>query len=228
MKKFLSLLAALFMTLLLCTGCKSEEKRLATTYTDMFEAGKAYISSTAEYESEGMKIKQIQNIAMDGENMSMEVIMDIPAFLPLPIETKIIFKDKQLYIVDNSQQQVITFDISDKYDELKEKLASSDNGVFTTGTSDLDFIQSGNEEFKGEKLFFEEYKTPVGNCKYFFKDKALAGMSIKTDLLPEPLEATINEISENYPEDIFEIPEEFTKVSAEEAGFDINLDQLFP
>lgn len=227
MKKFLSLFTTLLITVLLCTGCKSEEKRLATSYTDMFEDEKAYISCTAEYESEGMKINQLQNIAMDGENMAMQISMEMPDFLPVGIETKVILKDKQLYIVDNFQQQVITIDLSDQYEEFKEKL-SSESSMFTTGTEDLEFIKSDNEEFKGEKLFYEEYKTPVGNCKYYFKEKKLVGMSVTTDLLPEPLNVTVNEISETYPEEIFTLPEGYTTVTAEEAGFEFDLDQMFP
>lgn len=199
MKKFLSLITAILMTVLLCTGCKSEEKRLATSYTDMFEDGKAYISCTTEYESDGMKVNQLQNIAMDGENMAMQIAIEVPDFLPVGIETKVILKDKQLYIVDNFQQQVITINLSDQY-----------------------------EEFKGEKLFYEEYKTPVGNCKYYFKDKTLVGMSVTTDLLPDPLGVTVNEISEIYPEEIFIIPEGYTKVTAEEADLEFDLDQMFP
>lgn len=199
MKKFLSLITAILMTVLLCTGCKSEEKRLATSYTDMFEDGKAYISCTTEYESDGMKVNQLQNIAMDGENMAMQIEIEVPDFLPVGIETKVILKDKQLYIVDNFQQQVITINLSDQY-----------------------------EEFKGEKLFYEEYKTPVGNCKYYFKDKTLVGMSVTTDLLPDPLGVTVNEISEIYPEEIFIIPEGYTKVIAEEADLEFDLDQMFP
>lgn len=216
------------MMTMIFTGCKNEEKHLATAYTDMFEAGKAYISCTYEYEEQGMKIKQLQNMAVDGDNLSIEIIMEMPAMMPVGFETKVILKDKQLYIVDNFQQQVITINLSDQYEEFKEKLENSENGMFTMGTEDLDFITSGNEDFKGEKLFFEEYKTPVGNCKYFFKDKSLVGMSVKTDLLPEPLEVMITEISETYPEEIFNTPEDYTKVSAEEAGFEFDIDQLFP
>lgn len=227
MKKFLSLITAILMTVLLCTGCKSEEKRLATSYTDMFEDGKAYISCTTEYESDGMKVNQLQNIAMDGENMAMQIAIEIPDFLPVGIESKVILKDKQLYIVDNFQQQVITINLSDQYEEFKEKL-SSESSLFTTGTDDLEFIKSDNEEFKGEKLFYEEYKAPVGNCKYYFKDKTLVGMSVTTDLLPEPFGVTVNEISEIYPEEIFTIPEGYTKVTAEEADLEFDLDQMFP
>ena len=227
MKKFLSLITSILMTVLLCTGCKSEEKRLATSYTDMFEDGKAYISCTTEYESDGMKVNQLQNIAMDGENMAMQIAIEVPDFLPVGIESKVILKDKQLYIVDNFQQQVITINLSDQYEEFKEKL-SSESSLFTTGTDDLEFIKSDNEEFKGEKLFYEEYKTPVGNCKYYFKDKTLVGMSVTTDLLPEPLGVTVNEISEIYPEEIFIIPEGYTKVTAEEADLEFDLDQMFP
>lgn len=225
MKKLLSLFTALLLTILLCTGCKNEEKRLATTYTDMFEDGKAYISCTVEYEDDG--IKQTQNLAIDKEKMAMQVIMEIPTVIPTAFETKVILKDKQLYMVDNSQQQIIKIDLSDQYDEFLKKF-STESSMFTTSTGNLKFIQSGDEDFKGEKLFFEEYKTPVGNYKYYFKDKKLVGMSVTSDLLPEPVLATINEASETYPEEMFTLPEGYTTVTAEEAGLEFDLNQMFP
>lgn len=215
------------MMTMIFTGCKNEEKRLAIAYTDMFEAEKAYISYSTEYEMENLKINQIEKIAIDGDNSSIDITVDMPLLLP-DTKVKVILKDKILYMIDYTSQQVITMDLTDEYDEVVAKIENNPNYMIGVGTDELTFVQSGNEDFKGESLYFEEYTIPLGTYKYYFKEKQLVGMSIISDKLTEPLEVTIDEISENYPEEAFTIPKDFTKVSAEEAGFEFDIDQLFP
>lgn len=213
---------------MLFTGCNREEKHLATTYTDIFQAEKGYIVFSTEYENQGSKTKQAQKIAINGKDIALDVMLDMPSASPLPMRIKLVLKDKIMYIVNYMQQQVITVDLTDDFDEILKRLESNTSYLISAKTKDLSFDTSGNEEFKGEKLYFEQYTTKLGTYKYYFDDKDLVGMSVKIDGLNEPLDLTINEIKKKYPKEMFNIPKEFKKISAEEAGFNFDIDQLFP
>lgn len=227
MKKYITITVIVFIALLLILPFNGREKKLAETYMDMLTKKKAYVSFTTESQTQKTKIEQTVNLALDGDNMSIKMKMTLPGILPLPFETKIILKDKVLYIVDYLQKQVITFDTADHYSEIKENLKTLDKGILALSSKILKFTFSGKDNFQGEELYFEEYQSPVGKCKYFFKDKTLIGLSVQYSNTPEPLNIIINEFSETYPEEMFETPADFKEVIAEEGDFQFDMDNLF-
>lgn len=223
-KSFYVILAIILIPLLL-SGCK-KDKQLLDKYINMFDSKKAHLVFSSEMETEGTKFKQAQKIAVNNEDMALEVSFEIPNILP-PMKNKVILKDMKLYILDYSEKQAITMDISKEYDKFKESLENSSSYSGNFFDSKLNFIKSGKEDFKGENLYFEEYENKIGTFKYYFKEKNLIGVRSSIEGFDKPFIINVEDFSKDFPKDIFDIPEDFTTITAEEAGFQIDLNNFF-
>lgn len=89
----------------------------------------------------------------------------------------VIEKDDKSYVIMDESKTIIQSNRHQEEDEAEENI-TADNLVY----DDLKYIGKGKEEFLGKQRSYEEYSTEVGNVKYYFDGKKLAGMKMDMDM----------------------------------------------
>lgn len=214
MKKLISSVLSIMVACTLFTGCKSAETkgetRLASKYTDIIESKKFYMDYDIKMDMPGIAMNANVNMSVDGENIAVSTKLGEDSS---KIHMRIITKDDITYMIDESTKMIITIDNN----EMLQGIDQEQYQVLQQGTSDLTFVGKGEEEKFGENLVYEEYKgKSEESLKYYFKDKKIKGISVSGVDMIDSLDVEINEIKEGYPEDAFNIPEDYTKITMED------------
>ncbi len=111
--------------------------------------------------------------------------------------TRVVFKDGKVYELDGSTK---TYRVNEMPDVPGGKVANQD----------AKFLKSDKAIFAGEMLEYSEYETAVGSqMQVFVKDGAVKG--IRTITAEEPIDIVYEVIDDEIPEDIFDIPTDYTK-----------------
>jgi hypothetical protein len=138
------------------------------------------------------------------------------------VQTERFFRDGDYAIVDHSTFRMISKDNSrfSVYDMLKlcKIIDVAENDIFSY--TDLEFVNSGKEEFNAEILVFQEYATATqsGVIRFFEKDGRIIGMRIFSG--GRTFDERIVLIDTDVPDNVFEIPDDYeiqdnrTQVSA--------------
>jgi hypothetical protein len=165
--------------------------RLAKVYTDMMQSGKYYMKYRAVFEMQGQKEEAQMEVAVNGEDSAVKSSMSAG-------ESHMVFKDNKSYLIDHSAKTIMVMESA----EIEDK----DAGIDTDG---LTYKDSGQEDFLGKTLPYEEYSIDDGSIKYFFDGKKLAGMKVIAEEMTQILE--VIEISDKCPAEMFSIPESYQK-----------------
>ncbi len=172
------------------TPIPDERENLSKMYLDILGSNTYFMKA---------KIKTDTGIAdfsvsVNGENIAQETYVD-------GVISSTVKKDGITYIVDHTSQMVITTasDVALSASNMAgEPIIVNGATLQTTATGD----------FIGESLYYEEYKTADENVlRFFFRDNALAGIEcIKKGI---SVSYIIEEISENYREQMHVFPENY-------------------
>lgn len=103
------------------------------------------------------------------------------------------------------QKAVLTSPVADT---MKENMMTS-LGIKTAKEAADNFISSGSEAVNGTEYSFEEYKNGNETLKYYFDTETIRYIKHISDSGKETL-YEILEISKNVPEDMFDVPKDYT------------------
>jgi hypothetical protein len=192
MKKinFLTLcLTALMVVFASCTNGNINSKMNGPAkYFDVLSSGNYHLKS--KMTAEGMDVAM--EMYMKDGNWSM--LSKVGEYT-----NKMILKDNKVHIIDDLSRTILITKATPANQDMK----IDTKGMTLTGT--------GNAEFDGKNLPYEEYTNETGNKTHFFLNgDKLVG--IRTFVDEKPIDLIILEMDENIPGDVFDIPDDYQKM----------------
>jgi hypothetical protein len=170
---------------------------LSSSYADIMKSGKYFMHYTTDTKVEEKTIKSETEMAVDGSNILMKTTAD-------EINTHMIIKDKTLYVLNDTEKNYYKMTITDTGSGTTSSV--KDEKIDTSG---ITYVGKGKAELNGKEMDYEEYKTDNGTIRYYFDNKKLYAVVIKSDDMETTM--VIIELSNKVAADMFEIPTGYTE-----------------
>jgi hypothetical protein len=170
---------------------------LSSSYADIMKSGKYFMHYTTDTTVEGKTIKSETEMAVDGSNILMKTVSD-------GINTHMIIKDKTLYVLNDTEKTYYKMTITDTGSGTTS--SAKDEKIDTSG---ITYVGKGKAEINGKMMDYEEYKTDKGTIRYYFDNKKLYAIVIKSDEMETTM--VIVELSDKVTAEMFEIPTGYTE-----------------
>jgi hypothetical protein len=170
---------------------------LSSSYADIMKSGKYFMHYTTDTTVEGKTVKSETEMAVDGSSILMKTTAD-------EINTHMIIKDKTLYVLNDTEKTYYKMTISDTGSGTTS--SAKDEKIDTSG---ITYVGKGKAELNGKEMDYEEYKTDNGTIRYYFDNKKLYAVVIKSDDMETTM--VIVELSNKVTADMFEIPTGYTE-----------------
>jgi hypothetical protein len=170
---------------------------LSASYADIMKSGKYFMHYTTDTTVEGKTIKSETEMATDGSNILMKTAAD-------GINTHMIIKDKTLYVLNDTEKTYYKMTITGTGSGTTS--SAKDEKIDTSG---ITYVGKGKAEINGKMMDYEEYKTDKGTIRYYFDNKKLYAIVIKSDDMETTM--VIVELSNKVSADMFEIPTGYTE-----------------
>jgi len=193
MKKLIVLTFVLVLTFIFAACCTASD-RVSETFFKMF-AGDSY----------HMKTKIVDG----GEEITMETYvkkgMTATTTKTQGETVRMIMRDNKMYMIDDSEKTVMVMPASIQ--------AQAGMGKTTAiNTEKMRYVGSGTANFQGKNLPYDEYSIDGGSKSQFFVDgNKLAG--IRNINGGNVTEVVILALDQNVPDNVFQIPAEYTQIS---------------
>ena len=217
MKKIMTILYATIFTAGILAGCsgnttnnaanttesngtsqkETKSDLLSSSYADIMKSGKYFIHYTTETKVEEKTIKSESEMAVDGSSILMKTASD-------GINTHMLIKDKSIYVLNDAEKTYYKMTISDTGSGTTSSV--KDQKIDTSG---IIYAGKGKAELNGKEMDYEEYKTDKGTIRYYFDNKKLYAIVIKSDKMETTM--LIVELSNKVSADMFEIPTGYTE-----------------
>lgn len=173
--------------------------KLSKSYIDIMESGTYYMAfrSTTTFEGEVMESETA--MAISGEETSIHSTS-------AEMDTTILMMEGNTYMIDHISKTVMVLPVSVTEDEASvPEIPESSEPVEVDG---IEYIGSGKED----GLVYEEYRTESGTQIFYYFD----GSDLKRiKTIDEGFESVMEilELSDNIPDDAFEIPTDYQQLS---------------
>ncbi|HEY5576611.1 MAG TPA: hypothetical protein VIK34_07840 [Clostridiaceae bacterium] len=217
MKKIMTILYATIFTSGILAGCsgnttnnaanttesngtnqtETKSDLLSSSYADIMKNGKYFIHYNADTKVEEKTIKSETEMAVDGSSILMKTAAD-------GINTRMLIKDKTLYVFNDAKKTYYKMTISDTGSGTTSSVR--DEKIDTSG---ITYAGKGKAELNGKEMDYEEYKTDKGTIRYYFDNKKLYAIVIKSGDVETTM--LIIELSNKVSADMFEIPTGYTE-----------------
>jgi len=217
MKKIMTIIYAAIFTTTMLAGCSgnttnsaantgdssgtsqtvSKSDLLSSSYADIMKSGKYFMHYTTDTKVDEKTIKSETEMAVDGSNILMKTATD-------GINTRMIIKDKTIYVLNDAEKTYYKMTISDTGSGTTSSV--KDEKIDTSG---ITYAGKGKAELNGKEMDYEEYKTDKGTIRYYFDNKKLYAIIIKSGEIETTL--VIIELSNKVSADMFEIPTGYTE-----------------
>ncbi len=167
-------------------------EKLSQSYLSMMDNEKYLMKYKMSFDIEGREVEGVLTAAVDGDRTAM--ISDVDG-----MEATIITKDNMSYIVNHDQKTILEMPADVDVDIDNGEMGEID----TMEAEAIDYIGTGKED----GLVYEEYTTEDGEIKYYFDGDKLVKIVYLID--GESQEMEIIEMTEEVPEDIFDLPKDY-------------------
>ena len=178
-----------------------EGSKLSEPYVNMMKDGKYYLHYKSTEEVEGVPTEGEYIVACQDDNLYMS------------IETgeyvmKTISDEKTMYIIDDASKTYYKMSISEEGAAQSE--AQTEEEAIPADVEYV-FISSGETEFDGKTLYYEEYNTGGSSTmRYYFEGDKLYAIDSKYDEGSTVM--YIIEMRGDVDASIFEVPSEYKEV----------------
>ena len=191
MKKIKLLTLCLTALMVVFAACNSGSINKAdgpAKYFDVLSSGNYHLK--AKMTTEGMDVAM--EMYMKDGNWSM--LSKVGEYT-----NRVILKDNKMHIIDDPSRTILITKATPSTQEMQ----IDTKGMTLTGT--------GEAEFDGKNLPYEEYTNETGNKTHFFLNgDKLAG--IRTFVDEKPVDMIILEMDQNIPGNVFDIPDDYQKM----------------
>ena len=153
----------------------------------------------------GNEYTMIANVIIDDIETSVETYLKNEMFSSI-IESdgeivRVVMRDEKVYVISNAERtvMVLPLDMGSLFEMARVE------------TDDMIYVGSGSAEFQGRILLFDEYTDESGSIMQFYVDgNNLAGIRfLAGDYESEKVDMVIVELSDNAPDEVFEIPDDY-------------------
>ncbi|SCZ81817.1 LptM family lipoprotein [Acidaminobacter hydrogenoformans] len=224
MKKMLSVLLIIFLTITAFTGCgsKTEPAEIepapaetqeatepdtepeTTTESPSEELGPKLSGAIVDLMKSGTYLMKYKTtMEFEGKSMEADVTFAVDGDKTVSVnkgdgfESTMIMRDDRMYMIDHSQKMIMEMAIPEDPDAVVEKV----------DTTAITFVGRGVED----GLDYEEYSIMNGTIRYYFDKNELVKIVSTTEGVTSTM--TIEEISDTVSDDLFEIPTDYQKIN---------------
>lgn len=173
--------------------------KLSKGYIDIMESGTYYMSFRSTTTLDGEVMESETAMSISGEKTSIHSTS-------AEMDTTILMMEGNTYMIDHISKTVMVLPVSVTEDEAAvPEIPESSEPVEVDG---IEYIGSGKED----GLVYEEYRTESGTQIFYYFDGSDL-KKIKT--IDEGFESVMEilELSDNIPDDAFEIPTDYQQLS---------------
>lgn len=168
--------------------------RLSATYVDMMKNESYTMRYKTTMNFEGEEVESNVSMSLSEGRMAFETIME-------DVHSATVMQDEKAYFIDHSSQTVMVMPFA------QDDIIEDGPQVHNIEADTLEYVGSGNKEFFGESMSYEEYASGDGTIFYYFDDGELVGMEMIFG--DGTVTMIIEEFTDQVDESIFEIPEDY-------------------